>query len=267
MKFPFPIFVLALSLISVIPLDLAAQEQREKRPIFAALFGNRQNSSDGGLTREELREKDARLAAERERARQLKAQRGQTSRDTPAFRGLFSNFRRNAQPTAFEQAPPSFKNQRITVKKAHLDALTPENALIEISIIDQRARVYQTTGNKKQLVIDTYVSTGKNGYATPTGSFTIKEKLQDKRSTLYGEFLNSSGQSIGGGHIREMPSYAARFQGTEMPYWLRINGPIGLHVGPVPNYPASHGCIRVPASIQPLIFSKVDIGTRVVVTY
>jgi lipoprotein-anchoring transpeptidase ErfK/SrfK len=52
-----------------------------------------------------------------------------------------------------------------------------------------------------------------------------------------------------------------------MPYWMRINGGIGLHVGFVPDQPASHGCIRVPASIQPLIFSKVGVGTPVTVTH
>ncbi len=267
MKLPLPFVALALAILGPIPREVTAQEQREHRPLFAALFGNRQDKSDADQGREERKEREVKLAAERERARQLESEQSQPRTDAPAFRGLFSNFRRDDTSSSQKQAIPSFKNQRIKVRKGHLDSLTPENALLEISILDQRARLYKTNGDKKQLVIDTYVSTGKNGYATPTGSFSVKEKLKDKRSTLYGEFLNSSGQSIGGGHIREMPSHAARFQGTEMPYWLRIDGPIGLHVGPVPNYPASHGCIRVPASIQPLIFSKVDIGTPVVVTY
>ena len=52
-----------------------------------------------------------------------------------------------------------------------------------------------------------------------------------------------------------------------MPYWMRVTGGIGMHIGEVPGYPASHGCIRVPETIQPIIFSKVQVGTPVTITH
>jgi lipoprotein-anchoring transpeptidase ErfK/SrfK len=38
-----------------------------------------------------------------------------------------------------------------------------------------------------------------------------------------------------------------------------------MHPGILPGYTASHGCIRLPAEIAPIIYSKVAVGTRVVI--
>jgi lipoprotein-anchoring transpeptidase ErfK/SrfK len=45
---------------------------------------------------------------------------------------------------------------------------------------------------------------------------------------------------------------------------LTWNG-VGMHVGILPGYPASHGCVRLPADIAPLIYQKVKIGTPVTI--
>ena len=140
------------------------------------------------------------------------------------------------------------KGHDIFVNGTLLPALNPSNAKIEISLGEQRARVYRKDGDAKILVIETDISTGRSGYTTPTGTYSIGEKKVEKRSNLYGSGSGSN------------------FVGAEMPYWMRINGGIGLHVGIVPGFPASHGCIRVPASVQPLIFSKVGVGTPVTIT-
>jgi lipoprotein-anchoring transpeptidase ErfK/SrfK len=149
-----------------------------------------------------------------------------------------------------------------------LYSLNASNAKIEIDLGDQRARIYKTSGGQKQLVIETQISSGKAGHSTPTGSFRIQEKLQHKRSTLYGRWLNSSGSLVqSSGDSRKRPPGGATFVGTEMPYWMRVTGGIGMHIGYVPNGPASHGCIRVPSVIQPLIYSKVGVGTPVTIAY
>ncbi|HEX4892521.1 MAG TPA: L,D-transpeptidase family protein, partial [Hyphomicrobiaceae bacterium] len=41
---------------------------------------------------------------------------------------------------------------------------------------------------------------------------------------------------------------------------------IALHAGAVPNYPASHGCIRLPYDFAPKMWSLARMGTRVVVS-
>lgn len=155
-----------------------------------------------------------------------------------------------------------FVNQRL------LSSLSPSNAKIEIDLSEQRARVYKNSGGVKQLVIDTQVSTGKSGHTTPTGTFRIKEKLVHKRSTLYGRWLNSSGATVrSDGDSRFRPAGGSQFIGAEMPYWMRVSGGVGMHIGYVPDYPASHGCIRVPSAVQPLIYSKVGVGTQVTITH
>jgi lipoprotein-anchoring transpeptidase ErfK/SrfK len=51
-----------------------------------------------------------------------------------------------------------------------------------------------------------------------------------------------------------------------MRYWMRLTPDgVGHHIGPIRRYPASHGCIRGPSATIPTVYSKVKIGTPVVV--
>jgi lipoprotein-anchoring transpeptidase ErfK/SrfK len=38
-----------------------------------------------------------------------------------------------------------------------------------------------------------------------------------------------------------------------------------MHVGDLPGYPASHGCVRLPKDIAPIIYEKVVVGTPVTI--
>lgn len=157
-----------------------------------------------------------------------------------------------------------------------LPELSPGNARIEIDLGEQRARVYRTGGRKgkskgDELAIETQISTGKQGHNTPDGSYKILEKSTTKKSNLYGKWIDSESGAVlkADGDSREPPgSPNAKFVGTPMPYWLRVtSGGVGMHVGFVPDYPASHGCIRVPKAVQPLIYEKVGVGTPVTITH
>jgi len=160
------------------------------------------------------------------------------------------------------------KGHDVYVNRVALASLSPSNAKIEVDLSEQKARIYKTGAGEKQLAIETQVSTGKSGHSTPTGSYRIQEKKVEKRFTLYGSWQNSSGSTVrSSGEAWNPPAGESRFVGAEMPYWMRVNGGIGMHVGYVPNYPASHGCIRVPSAVQPLIFSKVRVGTQVTITH
>jgi len=51
-----------------------------------------------------------------------------------------------------------------------------------------------------------------------------------------------------------------------MPYFMRLTkGGVGMHGGPIPESrdPASHGCIRLPYSLAPIVYESVKIGTPV----
>jgi hypothetical protein len=52
-----------------------------------------------------------------------------------------------------------------------------------------------------------------------------------------------------------------------MPNMLRItwNG-IALHGGPLPGYPASHGCIRLPFGFAEKLFDRIRMNTRIIIS-
>ena len=163
---------------------------------------------------------------------------------------------------AFLQAPDYRK--RFFANEVLMPGLNPENSAIEVSLKKQRAFVKMGD----QIIIDSPVSSGKSGHRTPRGNFKITEKLKNKRSNLYGVIYDRHGKITRSDASRRKHSVPSggKFVGASMPYWMRLTGSgIGMHAGFVPNYPASHGCIRLPHEIAPRIFEKVKVGTRVTV--
>ena len=153
------------------------------------------------------------------------------------------------------QAPPVVNNNV-------LGQMTPDNASVLVSLSRQRAYVYAGT----QLAIDTPISSGKKAGFTPTGNFTIIEKDPNHRSNIYGNFIDSRGRVVRGGvssRIDSAPS-GTHFEGAPMFYFMRLTPEgVGMHIGILPGYPASHGCIRMPAEIAPQIYARVKLGTPV----
>ena len=146
-----------------------------------------------------------------------------------------------------------------------LERVTPANAHVLVSLSKQRA--YLLVGN--EIAIDTPISSGKAAGMTPTGSFHVQEKDEDHRSNLYGNFVDSKGRVVRAGvsgRIDSAPS-GTHFEGCPMYYFMRISEGVGMHVGILPGYPASHGCIRMPAEIAPMFYQRVKIGTPVEVAY
>lgn len=173
-------------------------------------------------------------------------------------------------PVSDPKSPYFSASHHVVVNEALLATTNQQNSAIEISLAQQRARLFRLEpGGKRSLVIETQISTGKEGHYTPTGQYRILEKSVQKKSSLYGKWVNAStGETIvGNGDSRKPPGVeGAEFRGTPMPYWLRITGDgVGMHVGFVPNYPASHGCIRVPKALQPLIYERTRVGTPVTI--
>lgn len=152
----------------------------------------------------------------------------------------------------------------LTTNASVLQSVTPDNAHVLISISKQRA--YLMTGD--QVAADSPISSGKRGHTTPTGSFTILQKDKDHRSNLYGDYKDTKGRTVRGGisaHIDSAPS-GTHFVGAPMKWFMRLtNGGVGMHVGILPGYPASHGCIRMPEPAAALFYSKVKVGTPAVV--
>jgi hypothetical protein len=86
----------------------------------------------------------------------------------------------------------------------------------------------------------TTVSTGKPGYATPTGVFTILQKAVVHHSSTYNE--------------------------ASMPYTERLTwSGVALHAGGLPGYPSSHGCVHLPLAFAKELYTVTQIGTPVIV--
>lgn len=138
------------------------------------------------------------------------------------------------------------------------------NSRVQISL--GRQRIYLMTGDR--VYIDAPISSGKAGHSTPRGRFTVTQKDADHRSSIYGNFVDRKGRVVRAGvstRIDSAPS-GTRYEGAPMWWFCRLtNGGVGMHTGILPGYPASHGCIRLPAEIAPLIYARVRIGTPVVI--
>lgn len=133
---------------------------------------------------------------------------------------------------------------------------------VVVSLPKQRA--YLMTG--EQIVIDSPISSGKRGHSSPTGHFSVLEKDPNHHSSLYGDFVDGYGRIVRAGvsaKIDAAPS-GTRFAGATMKWFMRLTDEgVGMHVGILPGYPASHGCIRMPVDGAKLFYDHVKVGTPV----
>jgi L,D-transpeptidase catalytic domain len=105
-----------------------------------------------------------------------------------------------------------------------------------VSLHNQRITVYDANG----WIIRAPVSSGQKGRETPAGIFSIIQKHADHYSNLYDD--------------------------AYMPHMQRITwSGIALHGGPLPGYPASHGCVRMPFDFAARLFDATRLGLRVIV--
>jgi hypothetical protein len=132
-----------------------------------------------------------------------------------------------------------------------------------IRLGEQRAYFYKSG----VLVGVSTISTGREGFGTPSGSFKIQQKDKDHASSLYGDYVDAAGNPVKKDIDRTkdpMPP-GAKFDGAKMPYFMRIVNGVGMHEGFLPGYAASHGCIRMPRAMAEAFFRNVAVGTPVVI--
>ncbi len=191
-------------------------------------------------------------------AAQAQAQQmASTSTPTNSPHGFFT-FRQPQRTVA--QVIPQQEGPNISARL--MDRATPDNTNVVVSISKQR--VYLMCEN--EVVIDSPISSGRKGHPTPTGSFHVMEKELNHFSNIYGNYVDRGGRVVRSGvssKIDSAPS-GSHFEGAPMRYFMRLtDGGVGMHIGILPGYAASHGCVRLPKEIAPLIYSKVRVGTSV----
>lgn len=135
---------------------------------------------------------------------------------------------------------------------------------IVINLTTQEAHFYK--GGK--LAGMSPVSTGREGYNTPSGSFRIIQKNPNHVSNLYGNFVDDSGKVVEANiSSRDRAPAGSHFEGAPMPYFMRVTGAVGMHQGFLPGVPDSHGCIRMPKEMAQIFFENTPLGTPVQITH
>ncbi len=134
---------------------------------------------------------------------------------------------------------------------------------IEIDLSEQRATLLQ--GGVK--VTEAAISTGREGYETPTGNFRVIRKDISHRSSLYGDYVDANGRVVKANvDVRKDAKPAnSHYVGAAMPYFVEFSPAYGLHEGNRPGYPASHGCVRLSSWKARQFFEASSIGTPVTV--
>ncbi len=136
-------------------------------------------------------------------------------------------------PVAFETPADQLNNGQFT--------WSPEIAptgpiMVLVSLDEQRAYTYRNG----VLIGIASVSTGKQGFETPTGVFQTFLKDRTHRSSKY--------------------------HNAAMPYTQKLTQDgIALHAGGIPGYPESHGCVHLPSEYARLLFDAAPMGMTVVI--
>jgi len=128
------------------------------------------------------------------------------------------------------------------MKKIYLSALLVSSILsaknIEVNLEQQMIYAYEE-GN---LIYSSDISSGTINHKTPNGTYFILQKKKRHKSNIYPK-------PNGGG---------------KMDYMLRLtNDGIAIHLGYLPGFPDSHGCIRVPDGKAQKIWNWASVGTPV----
>ena len=117
-------------------------------------------------------------------------------------------------------------------------ALLSAEKYILIDLDMQMAYAYEDG----DIILEGRVSTGKEKHRTPTGYYTILQKKRYHRSNLWPK-----------------PN-----GGAKMNYMLRLtNTGIAMHLGSVPKWPASHGCVRMKNGFAQRLWKWASVGTEV----
>jgi len=135
---------------------------------------------------------------------------------------------------------------------------------IVVHIGEQKAYFYKG----KTLVGETTVSTGKPGFSTPPGHYTVISKSADHVSSVFGDYVDEYGNVVRSNidSRKDARPKGTHYDGARMPYAMFFRGGYAMHQGYVPPFAASHGCIRLPGQMAVRFFENSPVGTAVTVT-
>jgi lipoprotein-anchoring transpeptidase ErfK/SrfK len=146
---------------------------------------------------------------------------------------------------------------------SHVPERHSGRASIVVDLGAQEAYLYRG----KHRTATSRISSGREGYRTPVGHFSVTRKDIDHRSSLYGSYVDDSGRLVKANVDTRKDSKPphSHFAGAPMPFFLEFSPGYGLHQGYLPGEPASHGCIRMPYWKARQFYDAARVGTSVVV--
>ena len=195
--------------------------------------------------------RDARVRIELTKIRRFPGKTGRALEVRPLVKGIEEVL---ADPAASRTVKGGFKRVKPAVKTKELRRIYKKIITIDRSSFTLRLF-------KKFRVIKRYgVAVGMPAYPTPTGLFNIQSKQVNPtwtapNSPWAGEM---AGQQVAGG----APDNPLRAR------WMGVSGSVGIHGTGQPwsiGTRASHGCIRMTEADVIDLFSRVDIGTPVLI--
>jgi len=175
----------------------------------------------------------------------------------------YTEFRAKYSPKSFKV----YENTNLLAKA------TPHNTQIKINTQEQRIKLLVDG----KVAIDSPATTGMrykkdkrtgkvSDKRTPKGTFKIKEKIADKRSTIFGQLYKGK-KMVFKGDRRKYKGKYTKYVGASLKNWMRLtNDGIGIHGSQyIHRVPHSNGCIRVPYKVVNKIYKVVGEDTQVTV--
>jgi len=107
---------------------------------------------------------------------------------------------------------------------------------VVIDLLTQRFYVYRG----EQLVGMSTISSGKKGKETQLGFWAVRTK--------------------------KVKGFSRKYDNAPMPFMQMYDEKgLAFHAGPLPGYPASHGCVRLPLKFAERLYGMTRIGTKVII--
>ncbi len=181
--------------------------------------------------------------------------------DTQYLGGLSNRDYADARANAAANAPRAAQSDPISFWDGDGVKGAPR---IEIRLSEQRAYFY-----KGDLLVGvSAISSGREGFNTPSGKFKIVQKDKDHVSSLFGEYVDGRTGEVINPDVdtrKDRAPSGAKYVGAPMPNFMRITGGVGMHAGYLPGVAASHGCIRMPLFMSENFFRNLEVGTPVTI--
>ena len=109
-------------------------------------------------------------------------------------------------------------------------------AKVVIDLVAQLMYVYRG----EQLVGVSTISSGKKGTETQLGFWSVMR--------------------------RQVKGFSRKYDNAPMPFMQMYDHKgLAFHAGPLPGYPASHGCVRLPLKFAERLFGLTTMGTKVII--